>query len=188
MGEINIHSMKIKFIALIITFALFSFGKSFGQSEDKAIQSTLTNYLEGVVQGDTSKLNKAFHPTAVLKTFNTNTGKIQDFAVKVFIAKTPAGGVEANPKIISYSYAGISAVATVELAFEDFKYIDQLSLLKINDSWKIVARVYSRVDIGTETKGSASASSKSSSNLPISKPAAKKPSNANVKPKKDDGW
>ncbi len=177
----------MKNISLIFAFILVTLGKSFGQSEDTAIQATLSNYLEGMVQGDTSKLNKAFHTSAILKTVNANTGKIQDFPVKSFIAKTPAGGVKANPKIVSYAYAGISASATVELAFEDFKYIDQLSLLKINDSWKIVARVFSRVDIGTEIKGSVSASSKSSIKTEA-KPAPKKTSSANIKPKKDDGW
>jgi Putative lumazine-binding len=177
----------MKSVLKITAFALLVAFKGFAQSEDNAIKLTLNNYLEGVTQGDTSKLNKAFHATAVLKTFNTTTGKIQDFPVKTFIAKTPAGGVQANPKIISYSYAGISAAATVELAFEDFKYIDQLSLLKINEVWKIVARVYSRVDLGTETKGSVAASSSTSSKS-VAKPAPKKPSTANIKPKKDDGW
>jgi hypothetical protein len=62
-----------------------------------------------------------------------------------------------------------------------------LSLLKINEVWKIVARVYSRVDLGTETKGSVAASSSTSSKS-VAKPAPKKPSTANIKPKKDDGW
>jgi len=170
------------FGTLLILAIQFS---SLGQSEDAAIKTTLTNYLEGVTTGDTAKLNKAFHSTAILKTFNTNTGKIQDFPVKTFIAKTPSGGVEATGKINSYSYAGISAAASIELAFSDFKYIDQLSLLKINDQWKIVARVFSRVDLATETKGSAAASPAIKF---TPKPAAKKTSTANVKPKKDDGW
>jgi len=179
--------MKIKtiFSTLLLTFSVVI--NSLAQSEDAAIKSTLTNYLEGVTEGDTAKLNKAFHITAVLKTFNTNTGKIQDFPVRTFIAKTPAGGVKAEPKIINYGYAGISASATVELVFEDFKYIDQLSLLKINDNWKIVARVFSRVDVDTEIKGSVSASSTNSSKS-TPKAAPKKSSSANVKPKKDDGW
>lgn len=179
--------MRIKqfFSTILLTFAVAI--KGLAQSDEAAIKTTLTNYLEGVTEGDTAKLNKAFHQTAVLKTFNTNTGKIQDFPVRTFIAKTPAGGVKAEPRIINYGYAGISAAATVELVFEDFKYIDQLSLLKINESWKIVARVFSRVDVDTEIRGSVSASS---SNTPKSTPKTtpKKSSTANVKPKKDDGW
>ncbi|MEY4383004.1 MAG: hypothetical protein RI995_546, partial [Bacteroidota bacterium] len=43
------------------------------------------------------------------------------------------------------------------------------------------------VDLGTETKGSVAASSSTSSKS-VAKPAPKKPSTANIKPKKDDGW
>ena len=173
---------KNLFVALIVLFATSL--KLSAQSEDAAIKSTLNNYLEGVTQGDTAKLNKAFHVTALLKTLNTSTGKIQDFPVKSFIAKTPVGGVQATGKIVSYSYAGISAAATVELAFEDFKYIDQISLLKINDNWKIVARVFSRVGLEVETKGSGV----SNATKTMAAPAPKKANSANAKPKKDDGW
>lgn len=173
-----------KNLILFICFLCFTSNRIFAQAEDNAIKTSLNNYLEGVTQGDTSKLNKAFHATALLKTFNASTGKIQDFPVKTFIAKTPVGGVQATGKIVSYSYAGISAAATVELAFEDFKYIDQLSLLKINDSWKIVARVFSRVGLDVETKGSGV----SNATKTTAAPTPKKANTANAKPKKDDGW
>lgn len=175
--------MKKNLIAALFIF-IASASSVLAQSEDAAIKSTLTNYLEGVTQGDTAKLNKAFHVTALLKTFNATTGKIQDFPVKTFIAKTPAGGVQATGKIVSFSYAGISAAATVELAFEDFKYIDQISLLKINDTWKIVARVFSRVGLDVETKGSGG----STATKTMAAPTPKKVNSANAKPKKDDGW
>ena len=91
----------------------------------------------------------------------------------------PVGGVKATGKLISYSYAGTSGVATVELQFADFKYIDLLSLLKINDQWKIVCRVYSRVESDVQLKGSA---------LTEGVAAPTKKNSANVKPKKNDGW
>ena len=91
----------------------------------------------------------------------------------------PAGGVKATGKLISYSYAGTSGVATVELQFADFKYIDLLSLLKINDQWKIVCRVYSRVESDVQLKGSAAIEA-------VATPAKK--NSANAKPKKNDGW
>ncbi len=156
------------------------------QSADDAIKATVTNYFEGVTTGDAAKLNKAFHESAILRTFNAATGKIQDIPVKTFISKTPAGGVKASTKLISYSYAGISGLAAVEMQFDEFKYIDLLSLLQVNDEWKIVARVFSRVDLDTQLKGSASTATKASGKVPAAAPAKK--STANIKPKKDDGW
>jgi hypothetical protein len=157
------------------------------QSTDDAIKATVTNYFEGVTTGDAAKLNKAFHESAILRTFNAATGKIQDIPVKTFISKTPAGGVKASTKLISYSYAGVSGLAAVEMQFDEFKYIDLLSLLQVNDEWKIVARVFSRVDLDTQLKGSAGTETKSTSKTPAAAAPAKK-STANAKPKKDDGW
>ena len=159
---------------------------AWGQTTDDAIKATVTNYFEGITTGDQSKLNKAFHESAILRTFNAATGKIQDIPVKTFISKTPAGGVKASTKLISYSYAGVSGLAAVELQFDEFKYIDLLSLLQVNDEWKIVTRVFSRVDLDTQLKGSGATTTKSTTKTPTAAPAKK--STANAKPKKDDGW
>jgi Putative lumazine-binding len=152
------------------------------QSEDEGIKACINNYFEGLTKGDTAKLNKAFHASALLKTFNTQAGRVQDFPVKTFISKTPAGGVQANTRIVSYSYSGVAASAAVELTFTDFKYMDLLSMLKVGGEWKIVCRVFSRGELGASfvsPYGNASAPAPAA-------PAAKKP--AAKKPKSDDGW
>ena len=163
------------------------------QSEDELIKNTVYNYLDGITKGDTTLLNKAFHPAAVLRTVNNSTGKIQDFPVKTFISKTPTGGVKATSKLISYSYAGISAQASTELSFDDFKYIDLLSLLKVNDEWKIICRVFSRVDLTTNLKGNTTNTTTSKANSPKANSSndwtsPKKTSAPAPKSKKDDGW
>ena len=101
--------------------------------------------------------------------------------IKTFIntGNTLAASFVTTGKLISYSYAGTSGVATVELQFAEFKYIDLLSLLKINDQWKIVCRVYSRVESDVQLKGSAASEA-------VAAPAKK--NSANAKPKKNDGW
>lgn len=174
---------KLLSVTMFLLASIAAWGQ---QTADDAIQATVTNYFEGVTTGDAAKLNKAFHESAVLRTFNAATGKIQDIPVKTFISKTPAGGVKASTKLISYSYAGVSGLAAVELQFDEFKYIDLLSLLQVNDEWKIVARVFSRVDLDTQLKGSASTATKATGKAPAAAPAKK--STANTKPKKDDGW
>ena len=174
---------KLLSLSLFLFASIAAWGQ---QSADDAIKATVTNYFEGVTTGDAAKLNKAFHESAILRTFNAATGKIQDIPVKTFISKTPVGGVKASTKLISYSYAGVSGLAAVEMQFDEFKYIDLLSLLQVNDEWKIVARVFSRVDLDTQLKGSASTTTKATGKVPAAAPAKK--STANTKPKKDDGW
>ena len=163
------------------------------QSEDELLKNTVYNYLDGITKGDTALLNKAFHPSAILRTVNNTTGKIQDFPVKTFISKTPTGGVKATTKLLAYSFAGISGQASVELSFEDFKYIDLLSLLKVNEEWKIVCRVFSRVDLGTNLKGNTTNSTTSKANSSKANSSndwtsPKKTSAPAPKSKKDDGW
>jgi hypothetical protein len=167
---------KLMLISIAWTFLGLS---SFAQTDDEAIKSTINTYFDGFTKGDSASLNKAFYAGALLRNLNTATGRVQDSPVKTFISKMPAGGVKATGKLISYSYAGTSGVATIELQFADFKYIDLLSLLKINDQWKIVCRVYSRVESDVQLKGSAASE--------MAATPAKKNS-ANAKPKKNDGW
>jgi hypothetical protein len=165
-------------LSLILMFCLPFMVKA--QSDDESIKNAVYNYLDGITKGDTSLLNKAFHPAAILRTVNAASGKIQDFPVKTFIAKTPVGGAKASTKLISYSYAGISAQATAELSFDEFKYIDLISLLKVNDEWKIVCRVFSRVDLTTQLKGTSPQANTNSATGKKTPPASKS--------KKDDGW
>ncbi len=122
-------------------------------------------------------LNKAFHSSAMLRTINASTGKMLEFPVATFISKTPQGGVQAKPKIISYSIVGQAAVAAVDLSFADFKYVDYLSLLKFGNEWKIVCRVFSKAELEATPINFGGA---------VTSTAGKKA----VKPKakSDDGW
>ncbi len=174
--------MKNLFIALFCLVGI----SAFAQSEDEGIKSAINSYTEGFTKGDTASLGRAFASNALLRNLNTSTGKIADTPLRKFIAGMPAGGAKATGSLVNYSYAGTSAVATVEFKFDDFKYIDLLSLMKINEDWKIVCRVYSRVALDVNVSSSTGSKGVSSKSSPA--PAAKKPNAAAVKPKKDDGW
>ncbi|MHA8074234.1 nuclear transport factor 2 family protein [Aquirufa sp. HETE-40SA] len=174
--------MKNIFVALFCLVGL----STFAQSEDEGIKSAINSYTEGFTKGDTASLGRAFASNALLRNLNTSTGKIADTPLRKFISGMPAGGAKATGALVNYSYAGTSAIATVEFKFDDFKYIDLLSLMKINEEWKIVCRVYSRV--GLDVSVASSQGTKSVSTKVAPAPAAKKPNSAAVKPKKDDGW
>jgi Putative lumazine-binding len=183
--------MNISKIILFLFFVTASVTSLKAQSEDEAVKLCVNNYLDGVSKGDAAKLNQAFHPTAMLRTVSA-AGAIQDIPVAKFVASMPAGGISTkggSTKMISYAYVGVSALATVELQFGDFKYIDLLSMLKFGNDWKIVSRVFSRADLDAQVKGTGGSSSSvvTTASAPT-KAAPKKSSTANVKPKSDDGW
>ena len=155
-----------------------------GQAQDEAlVKDCINSYLDGITQGNAEKLTKAFHPQAMLRTVNAATAKMQEFPVATFISKTPQGGVQAKATLISYSLVGQSAVATVELAFADFKYVDYLSLLKFGGEWKIVCRVFSKADLSEQPiNGGKVTASVAADPKQAGKKAAK------PKVKTDDGW
>jgi len=160
---------------------------AFAQSEDEGIKSSISAYTEGFTKGDTASLGRAFASNALLRNLNASTGKLVDTPLRKFIAGMPTGGAKATGNLVNYSYAGTSAVATVEFKFDDFKYIDLLSLVKINDDWKIVCRVYSRVALDVNVaSGVGSKASTSKSSTSTSKAVA--PVKKAVVKKADDGW
>lgn len=171
--------------ALIALCCLIGFS-AFAQSEDEGIKSSITAYTEGFTKGDTASLGRAFASNALLRNLNVSTGKLVDTPLRKFIAGMPTGGAKATGNLVNYSYAGTSAVATVEIKFDDFKYIDLLSLVKINDDWKIVCRVYSRVALDVNVAsgiGAKAVNGKTSTPAKAAAPVKK----AAVK-KADDGW
>ncbi|RFS18417.1 nuclear transport factor 2 family protein [Emticicia sp. C21] len=155
------------------------------QSDDDAIKETLYNYLDGGASGDSAKLNRAFHYAANLRSLSN--GRIAEIPVKRFIASVPAGGAKWKSNIVSYSYAGTAGTAVTEEEFDTFKYVDFLNLLKINGEWKIVSRVFSKVDKGTLVAANGTTAAPAASTLKAGNtPAGKKPA---AKPKpSDDGW
>jgi hypothetical protein len=182
--------MKFNKFLLTIAALIGISVNTFAQSEDEAIKETINNYLEGGSVGDTARLNRAFFAFANLRNLSKE-GKVSEMPVKKFIAAVPAGGAKWVSKIVSYSYAGTAATAVTEEELPTFKFVDFLNLLKINGEWKIVSRVYSRVDktvaVASSNPGgggftTASSATPTKGNTPAAakKPVTKKPS--------DDGW
>ena len=171
-----------KLLLAFILFIGFSVKVS-AQSDDDAIKSTLMNYLDGGANGDSAKLNRAFHSAANLRSLSN--GRISEIPVKRFIASVPAGGAKWKSNIVSYSYAGTAGTAVTEEEFDTFKYVDFLNLLKINGEWKIVSRVFSKVEKGTLVAANG-ISAPPASTLKAGNTTGKKPA---AKPKpSDDGW
>jgi protease I len=176
--------MKCNKLLLAFILMLGFSVKVSAQSDDDAIKETLYNYLDGGASGDSAKLNRAFHSAANLRSLSN--GRIAEIPVKRFIASVPAGGAKWKSNIVSYSYAGTAGTAVTEEEFDTFKYVDFLNLLKINGEWKIVSRVFSKVDKGTLVAANGITAPAASTLKAGNTPAGKKPA---AKPKpSDDGW
>jgi len=138
---------------LFLMFFLFTLAFSSlsaqSKAEKAALEKTLLNYLEGGTDGDTTRLIAAFHPSASMKFVDNKTGEFKDVPIVTYLenAKKNAGKKsDRKTKILSYDIDGTAAQAKVEIDFGTGMFHDYFNLLKINGEWKIVSKIFFRID------------------------------------------
>ncbi|CAN1519901.1 Putative lumazine-binding [Spirosomataceae bacterium] len=135
---------KMRNILFILGLSL-SLQIATAQSDEELITQTVNDYLEGGTNGEVERFKKAFLSDAIQKSVG-KTG-VTGMTVESLASKIkPNQKMERTTKIVSWSYAGTAATAVTETEYPTSKIIDLLNLLKVNNEWKIVSRVYSRVE------------------------------------------
>jgi hypothetical protein len=182
--KINLFK-KMRILKFILSFLLISTLAN-AQSDEELIVQTVNDYLEGGTNGEVERFKKAFYPDAVQKSIG-KTG-VTGMTVEALAGKIkPNTKMERTTKIVSWSYAGTAATAITETNYPTSKIIDMLNLLKVGSDWKIVSRVYSRIEPGESVASSmpaiASKGSTAKGKTTATAPAAKP-----KKPAADDGW
>lgn len=120
-----------------------------GVVEDEAIATVLRLYIEGSANGDVAKLTQAFHEHA--RIYGSLNGTRYDIPVAEMIAieerspRNSDGRYTAH--IMSIKQAGDVATATVEEdgCWGTASFTSFLSLVKFDDRWQIVVRVFAHV-------------------------------------------
>jgi hypothetical protein len=170
---------KIFFLALLLISTL----TSSAQSDEEGILATVNNYLDGGTNGDVEQFKSAFVKEAIQRSIG-KTGDVIGMTVESLASKIKPGQVMSREtKIVSWNYAGIAATAITETIYPSSKIIDLLNLLKIDGEWKIVSRVYSRINSDEEITSSNDGTSPIATSK-TEKPTTKKKVQAVV----DDGW
>ncbi len=138
---------------LFLMFFLFTltFSSLFAQSkaEKAALEKTLLNYLEGGTDGDTARLAAAFHPSASMKFVDNKTGEFREIPIATYLdnfRKNAGTKLERKTKIVSYHIDGTAAQAKTEIDFKTGIFRDYFNLLKIDGEWKIVSKIFYRID------------------------------------------
>jgi hypothetical protein len=176
----------MRYLKHLITFTLIGIANfSFAQTEEELILIPVNDFLEGGTNGDVARFKNAFVSDAVQKSVGKNG--VSGTSVEALASKIkPGTKMERTTKVVSWSYAGTCATAITETEYPANKIIDVLNLLKIGNDWKIVSRVFSRIEkeevVISSAKASAPASSKASPAKAATAPAKKKPVPVN------DGW
>jgi Putative lumazine-binding len=112
-----------------------------------SIEQTLQAYFDGLHRSDTTLLRKVFHPQAIYA--SATDGELvhrtmDEYFPIVDARPSPASRQEPRrDRVVSIDFAGpVTAVARVECAIGPKRFDDILTLVRLDDRWQIVAKVF----------------------------------------------
>ena len=133
--------------SILILVAVLSFLCSFAsaQTDEKAlVRVPLENYLKGHATGDPEYMRKAFHTDGNLIFIREGKYTTRSFAEYIAgMSGKPAADEDKRKRAIeSIDVAGNAAVARIVLDYPTVRFVDYMTLLKINGEWKIVNKSF----------------------------------------------
>lgn len=141
----------LSLILISLAFAVFSYA----QAPDKeAVRVPLENYIKGHETGDGEYMKKAFHTEGNLIFIRDGKYTTRSFAeyISGMSGKPAADESKRKRAIESVDIAGNAAMARIVLDYPSVKFIDYMTLLKINGEWKIVNKSFYAEPKPVETK------------------------------------
>ena len=137
----------MKFLFILIILGLMAFAGSAQNPEKDAVRVPLENYIKAHATGDPEFARKAFHTEGNM--IWIRDGKYSSETFDSFIKRAFTGKPAADEdirkegrKIESIDIAGNAAVAKIILDYPTVKFVDYMTLLKINGEWKIINKSF----------------------------------------------
>ncbi|MCO6512444.1 MAG: nuclear transport factor 2 family protein [Aridibacter famidurans] len=132
-------------IILFATIAGFYTGSVLAENAEKAaVKVPLENYLKGQETGNPEFMKKAFHTEG--KLMFIRDGKYTTVDFPVYIGRmngAPQADESARKRWIeSVDISGNAAVGKIVLDYPNVRFVDYMSLLKIDGEWKIVNKTF----------------------------------------------
>ncbi|MCK8520506.1 nuclear transport factor 2 family protein [Aquimarina sp. D1M17] len=113
------------------------------------IETVIANYFEGIFYGDISKLSSCFHKDTILygDIEGANYVKnLDEYLDGVKNRKSPSELGEAlQMKVIGIDVMGKIAMVKLHVPMLGYNYYDYLSIVKVNQQWKIVNKLFTHV-------------------------------------------
>ena len=132
------------FAVVLFTCAIVSGAQTSGK---EAIKVPLENYIKAHATGDPEYARKAFHTEGNMLWIRD--GKYSSDTFEAFIKRAFTGKPAAEEekrkdqrRIESFDIAGNAAMARIVLDYPSVKFVDYMTLLKINGEWKIVNKSF----------------------------------------------
>jgi len=118
-------------------------GERTNEADIAAVIDTVRAYYDGSMEGDEAKLGRAFHPRASI--VGNEHGELYWGTLDQYVAECKQTVAEAGPyewRIDGLSFEGDTALVRVGSQYAGVWYSDDLSMLRIDDAWRIVHKTY----------------------------------------------
>jgi len=114
------------------------------KTDEEAVKACLENYMSG----DGDRMEKAFHPSATMKYIDASTNEFKDVPIADFIARVKANTnkTERKIEIVSMNVEGNAANGKIKIETDKAILYDYMNMLKIDGEWKIVSKIFSRMN------------------------------------------
>ena len=134
--------MIIVFVAFGIAFTGLKI--SADEKEKAAVRVPLENYLKGHETGNPEFMKKAFHTDGDLMFIRDGKFTTRSFADYISgMSGKPAADEDKRKRFIeSIDVSGDAAVGKIILDYPNAKFVDYMTLLKIDGEWKIVNKSF----------------------------------------------
>lgn len=130
---------------LLAAGALFTWFPARAQNaEEAAVRQAIEHYFRGHATGQGEHFRKVFHPDA--KLFAVRDGKYWQLTSEEYIARAPgkpaADEAQRKRTVESVDISGNAAIAKVVLEYPQTRFVDYMSMLKIDGEWRIVNKTF----------------------------------------------
>ena len=118
-------------------------GQRSNEADIAAVTEVVRTYYDGMVLGDEAMLARAFHPRACI--VGNEHGELVWATLDQYVAECKQIVAEAGPyewQIDGLSFEGDTALVRVGSQYAGVWYSDDLSMLRIDDAWRIVHKTY----------------------------------------------
>jgi hypothetical protein len=140
-----------------LALAASALGAAFPRTspDEEAIRQHIErHYFEGVRRSDTALAHAAFHPVAVM--YSIREGKLAERSIPDWLgaiaknAPKPARPDSFKRQVVDVDVSGNAAMAKVQLDYADAVITDYMSLLKVDNRWLIVNKIFDRKVSGSK--------------------------------------
>ena len=137
----------MKYLFSVIIIGLLTCASYAQNPETDAVRIPLENYIKAHATGDPEFARKAFHTEGNMiwiRDGKYSSETFDSFVRRAFTGKPAADEDKRKEgrKIESIDITGNAAVAKIVLDYPTVKFVDYMTLLKINGEWKIINKSF----------------------------------------------